>query len=114
MDVSGLRKKVTRGLISRLAEQEKGFRAATKKVVVYLAVFYLVYLFCAGDYGLFRIHRLANQRDDLQAHYLATVAEAVDYSYRLRRLKTDAHYFEWLARTRYGFSRPHETIYHLR
>ena len=114
MDVSGLRKKVTRGLISRLAEQEKGFRAATKKVVVYLAVFYLIYIFCAGDYGLFRIQRLTDRRNELQAQYLATVAETVDYTYRLRRLKSDPHYFEWLARTRYGFSRPHETIYHLR
>ena len=114
MDVSGLRKKVTRRLISRLAEQEKGFRRRTRRVIFYLAVFYLIYLFCAGDYGLFRIHRLTSQRNSLQDKYLSTMAEAVDYSYRLRRLKRDPHYFEWLARTRYGFSKPNEIIYHLK
>jgi cell division protein FtsB len=114
MTVANLRKKVTRQLISRLVEHEHGFKRKTFRLGIGLAVLYLVYLFCGGDYGLMRIHRLAGQRDDLKAEYHSLVAEAVDYSYNLRRLKKDSHFVEWLARTRYGFSRPSETIYHLK
>jgi cell division protein FtsB len=114
MAVTDLRKKVTRQLISRLVEHEHGFKRRTIQLVIGLAVLYLVYLFCAGDYGLMRIYRLSHQRDELKTEYLTIVAEAVDYSYGLRRLKNDPHFVEWLARTRYGFSRPSETIYHLK
>jgi cell division protein FtsB len=61
-----------------------------------------------------RIYRLSNEREELGAEYRDLVAEAVDYSYYLRRLNSDNHFVEWLARTRYGFSRPQETIYHLK
>ncbi|NMC43125.1 MAG: hypothetical protein GYA46_04330 [candidate division Zixibacteria bacterium] len=108
------RKLVTRQLVTRLAERERGFKRKTIRFIAYLAVFYLAYLFCAGDYGLFRINRLYRQRDALEREYRVTVAEAADLSFRLRRLQTDSHYLEWLARTRYGFSRPDETIYHIK
>lgn len=114
MGAANLRKKVTRQLIGRLAEYEHGFKRKTARLLLYLAALYLVYLFCSGDYGLFRIYRLSRERDGLKENYRAVVAEAVDYSYRLRRLRTDPHYVEYLARTRYGFSRPSETIYHLK
>lgn len=114
MAVADLRRKVTRQLISRLVEHEHGFKRKSIRLGIGLAVLYLVYLFCAGDYGLMRIYRLTSQRDNLQAEYRSIVAEAVDYSYNLRRLKSDSHFVEWLARTRYGFSRPQETIYHLK
>ncbi len=101
----------TRRLVGRLAEHERGFKRKTVRTVVGLMIIYLVYLFCAGDFGLFRIYRLHRQRATLDGEYRDIVAGAVDYSYRLRRLRTDPHYFEWLARTRYGFSRPTEKIY---
>jgi cell division protein FtsB len=114
MSSGDLRRKVTRQLISRLVEYEHGFKRKSLRLGIGLAVLYLIYLFCAGDYGLMRIYRLNRQRDDLRAEYRTLVAEAVDYSYSLRRLKSDPHFVEWLARTRYGFSRPEETIYHLK
>jgi len=114
MALGDLRRKVTRQLISRLVEHEYGFKRKSVRLGIGLAVLYLIYLFCAGDYGLIRIHRLTDQREELQAEYYSMVAQAVDYSYSLRRLKTDPHFVEWLARTRYGFSRPEETIYHLK
>jgi len=114
MPIGDLRRKVTRQLIGRLVEYEHGFKRKSFRLGIGLAVLYLIYLFCAGDYGLMRIYRLSNQREELQAQYRGIVAEAVDYSYNLRRLKTDPHFVEWLARTRYGFSRPGETIYHLK
>ncbi len=114
MAAADLRKKVTRQLISRLVEYEHGFKRKTVRLGIGFAVLYLIYLFCAGDYGLVRIHRLTNQHEELKAEYQALVAEAADYSYSLRRLKNDPHFVEWLARTRYGFSRPQETIYHLK
>ena len=114
MALADLRKKVTRQLISRLSEHEHGFKRKTIRLGIYLAVLYVIYLFCAGDYGLFRIYRLTSERNDFLENYRATVAETIDYSYRLRRLRTDPHYIEWLARTRYGFSRPNEVIYHLK
>jgi cell division protein FtsB len=104
MGLPDLRKKVTRRLLNRLAEHERGFRRKTIRL----------YLFCAGDYGLFRIYRLTCQREALKNEYISIVAEAVDCSYRLRRFGTDPHFVEWLARTKYGFSRPNETIYHLK
>lgn len=113
MAAEKLRQKVTRQLINRLAEHEHGFKRKTVRALVGLAAFYLIYMFCAGDYGLFRIHRLSAQRDRLQDEYQATVTEVADYTYRLRRLNTDPHFVEWLARTRYGYSRPNETIYRL-
>ncbi len=109
-----LTKKVTRQLISRLAEYEHGFKRKSIRIGVCIGVLYLVYLFCAGDYGLFRIHRQIDLRENLRAKYTETVVEAADYKYRLRRLRKDPHYVEWLARTRYGYSRPGETIYHLK
>ena len=109
-----LRKKVTRQLISRLVEYEHGFKRKTVRLLVGFGVLYLVYLFCAGNYGLMRIYRLTSQRDDLKAEYRDIVAETVDFSCSLRRLDSDPHFVEWLARTRYGFSRPGETIYHLK
>jgi len=114
MAAADLRKKVTRQLISRLVEYEHGFKRKTIRLGIGFAVLYLIYLFCAGDYGLVRIYRLTNQREELKAEYQALIAEAADYSYSLRRLKSDPHFVEWLARTRYGFSRPQETIYHLK
>ena len=114
MGATNLRKKVTRRLLNRLAEHERGFRQKTIRLVMYLGAFYLIYLFCAGDYGLFRIYRLTCQREALKNEYISIVTEAVDCSYRLRRFGTDPHFVEWLARTKYGFSRPNETIYHLK
>ncbi|MFH1701162.1 MAG: septum formation initiator family protein [Candidatus Zixiibacteriota bacterium] len=113
MVAENLRKNVTRQLIKRLAEHEHGFKRKTTRLLLCFAVLYLVYLFCSGDYGLFRIHRLKAQKESLEKKYLNTLAEAADYKYRLRRINDDPHYVEWLARTRYGFSRPGETIYHL-
>ncbi len=114
MTAADLRRKVTRQLMSRLIEHEHGFKRKGIRIGIGLAVLYLVYLFCAGDYGLLRIRRLYDQRDDLQAEYRNIVAEAVDYSYSLRRVNKDPHFVEWLARTKYGFSRPDEIIYHLK
>jgi cell division protein FtsB len=114
MAAANLRKKVTRRLISRLVEHEHGFKRKTVRLAIYFSILYLVYLFCAGDYGLFRIYRLTNERNALNEDFRAIVSEAADYSYRLRRLNNDSHYVEWLARSRYGFSRPDETIYHLK
>ena len=114
MTATDPRRKVTRQLISRLIEHEHGFKRKGVRIGIGLAVLYLVYLFCAGDYGLLRIRRLYDQRDHLQAEYRDIVAEAVDYSYYLHRINTDNHFVEWLARTRYGFSRPDEIIYHLK
>ena len=37
-----------------------------------------------------------------KAQYQQIIAEAADYSYGLRRLESDPHFVEWLARTRYG------------
>lgn len=108
-----LTKKVTRQLISRLAEYEHGFKRKTARIAVCLGVLYLAYLFLAGDYGLLRIHRSIQKRDYLKERFVQKVAEAADYKYRLRRIKTDPHFVEWLARTRYGYSKPGETIYHL-
>jgi len=109
-----LTKRVTRQLIKRLAEQEKGFRRKTVRLVGYFFILYLIYMFCGGDYGLFRIYRLTKERNQLREKYMTTVAEAADYQYRLRRLESDPQYVEWLARTRYGYSRPGEIIYHLK
>lgn len=114
MTAADLRRKVTRQLMSRLIEHEHGFKRKGIRLAIGLAVVYLIYLFCAGDYGLLRIRRLHDQRDALQAEYREIMAEAVDYSYYLRRIRADPHFVEWLARTRYGFSRPNEIIYHLK
>ena len=113
MKTVDLSKRVTRQLISRLARRERGLRKKTGRLIFYLSLFYVVYLFCAGDYGLFRIHRLVQQRETLKEDYMAIVAEATDYAYYLRRFKTDPHFVEWLARTRYRYSRSDEIIYHL-
>ena len=109
-----LTKRVTRQLIGRLAEYEHGFKRKSRSIGISFGILALVYVFCAGDYGLFRIHRLIDTRQKLQDQYLQTIAEAADYTYRLRRLETDPHFVEWLARSQYGFSRPGETIYHLK
>lgn len=114
MNSSELRKKVTRQLIGRLSEFEYGFKRKTAHLLLYLVGFYIVYLFCGGDYGLFRIHRLSQERDRLQMEQMNLIAEAADYSQSLKRVKTDRHFVEWLARTKYGYSRPNETIYHLK
>jgi cell division protein FtsB len=114
MTAGDLRRKVTRRLISRLVEHEHGFKRKTIRLGIGLIILYVIYLFCAGDYGLMRIYRLSSERQELQAEYRDLVAETADYSYYLRRFKSDPHFVEWLARTRYGFSRPQETIYHLK
>lgn len=107
-----LRQRVTGQLIGRLAEYEHGFKRKAFRVGVGLIVLYIVYLFCAGDYGLFRIHRLTGQRDLLNRQYRDLISETADCRYQLRRLRTDPHYVEYVARTRYRFSRPDDLIYH--
>jgi cell division protein FtsB len=82
-------------------------------LLLYIAGAYLVYLSFVGDYGLLRIHRLYGQQAALKANYRAVVSEAVDCSIRLRRLRSDPYFLEWLARTRYGYSRRDEMIFHL-
>ena len=114
MAASDLRRKVTRQLIGRLIEHEHGFKRKTFHFAVAMAIVYLLYLFCAGDYGLLRIQRLYDRQEVLETEYRTLSAEAVDYAYSLRRFRTDPHFVEWLARTRYGFSRPQEIIYHLK
>lgn len=114
MTAGDLRKNVTRQLIKKLAEHEYGFKRKAIRFIMCMGVLYLAFLFCSGNYGLFRIHRLKNQKENLEKKYMNTLAEAADYKYRLRRINGDPHFIEWLARTRYGFSRPGETIYHLR
>lgn len=104
---------IARRLLKKLAEQNRFFHGRTVRIIFYLAIIYIAYLFCAGDYGLFRIYRLTRERNELKQEYLSIAAEAIDYSGRLHRLKTDPNFVEWLARTQYGFSRPGETIYHL-
>jgi cell division protein FtsB len=83
------------------------------RLILCLAAAYIIYLACVGDYGLLRIHRLYDQQATLKANYRAVVSEAVDCSIRLRRLRSDPYFLEWLARTRYGYSRRDETIFHL-
>lgn len=114
MNSAELRKKVTRQLIGRLSEFEYGFKRKTVRLLLYLGLFYVIYLFCGGDYGLLRINRLANERDRLQREQMEIIAEAVDYSQNLKRITTDPHFVEWLARTKYGYSYPRETIYHIK
>jgi cell division protein FtsB len=93
--------------------QKKSRAGLIGRFILYLAAGYLAYLACVGDYGLLRIHRLYNQQAAYKANYRTVVAEAVDCSIRLRRLRTDPYFLEWLARTRYGYSRRDETIFHL-
>jgi len=114
MDNRKLRKNITRRLLGRLAEQEFGFKRKARRFLLYLGLLYIAYLFCAGDYGLLRIYRLSQERDALQVNYQTIMAEAFDYRYSLRRIKTDPHFVEYIARTYYGFSRPDEVIYHLK
>lgn len=109
-----LRRRVTHQLIRRLADHEHGFRRRTLRLLILGAAVYVGYMFCVGDYGLLRIYRLIQERDAQMMHYYRVTAEATDYAYRLRRLQTDPHFVEWLARTRYGYSRPQETIYRLK
>lgn len=114
MGAKELRKNVTRTLVKKLSEYERGFKRKTIRVILYLGAFYLIYLFCAGDYGLFRIYRLTQQRDTLLSKYQEIVTEAADCSFSLRRMKKDPYFVEWLARTRYGYSRADDVIYHLK
>jgi len=109
-----LRRRVTRQLMKRLADNEHGARRNTGRILIGLLFLYFAYLFCAGDYGLLRIYRLTRQQKELDKQYYAIATEAADYSYRLRRMETDPYFVEWLARTRYGFSRPTDIIYHLK
>jgi len=83
------------------------------RLFLYLFTIFIVYLSCVGDYGLLRIHRLIDHQAELKANYRQVVAQAVDYSYRLRRIRSDRFYLEWLARTRYGYSQPDEAIFHI-
>ena len=114
MDNRKLRKNITRRLLGRLAEHEFGVKRKARRFLLYLGLLYIIYLFCAGDYGLMRIYRLTQEKEDLQADYQILVAEIADYHYYLRRIKTDPHFVEYIARTYYGFSRPNEVIYHLK
>ncbi len=110
---SGLRKKVTQDLIRRLREYEHGLRDKMTMLIVSGVALYLLFLFCAGDYGLVRISRLIQQRNQLNEDYQSIITEAADYKYRLRRLQSDPHFIEYIARTNYGYSRDGEFIYRL-
>jgi cell division protein FtsB len=105
--------KVTGQLVKRLARSENRLRHLWPRVLLYMAVPYVIWLFCMGDYGLFRIYRLHKRKVALENQQRATEIRALDLHYALRRLRTDPVYVEWIARNRYGFSRPDEVIYYL-
>jgi cell division protein FtsB len=105
--------KVTGQLVKRLARSESRLRQIWPRALLYMAVPYVFWLFCMGDYGLFRIYRLHKRKAELETRQQETVVRAIDLHYALRRLRTDPKYVEWIARNRYGFSRADEIIYYL-
>jgi cell division protein FtsB len=108
-----LKNGIARRMLKRLAEADRRHRRRIGRILFFTAILYIGYLFCSGDYGLFRIYRLTKQRNELQQEYMSITSESVYYLYNLRRLKTDPHFIEWLARTQYGYSRPGDIIYHI-
>ena len=94
----------------RLARSDSRLRRSIVRLSAFAFVGFVIYSFLAGPYGFFRLNRLESSRDELLEENRRLLVDIVDAEITRRRLKYDAHYQEYIARTRYLLARPGETI----
>ena len=109
------KKKQSLGLLAqnigrRLARSDSRLRRSIVRLSAFAFVGFVIYSFLAGPYGFFRLNRLESRRDQLIEENRRLLVDIVDADITRRRLKYDAHYQEYIARTRYLLARPGETV----
>lgn len=98
---------------ARLIQADSRLRRRAVKCSALIFGVFVVYSFLAGPYGLFRISRLQNRKAELVAENRRLLVDIVDADLTRKRLTDDAHYIEYVARTRYLLARPGETVIQL-
>lgn len=82
-----------------------------RRWVFWGGLFFVLYLFLGGPYGLIHYRHLKNQHRQLELERQQFLAQMVDLEQEINRLKNDTLYIEQVARERYGFARKGERVY---
>ncbi|MFQ5608031.1 MAG: septum formation initiator family protein [Candidatus Zixiibacteriota bacterium] len=98
----------------RLSRSDSRLRRSIVRASGFAFVGFVIYSFLAGPYGFFRLNRLETHRDELIQENRRLLVEIVDADITRRRLQHDAHFQEYIARTRYLMARPDETVIRIR
>ena len=91
---------------ARLSRADSRIRRGVVKYSLIAFGGFVIYSFLAGPYGFFRISRLEDRREELIQQNRQLLAQLVDADQERWRLQYDAHYLEYIARTRYLMARP--------
>jgi cell division protein FtsB len=98
----------------RLSGADKRLRRKVVRSGFWLLGLLFCYSLLAGDYSIPRIVRLELQRSSLVEANRKLTIDLIDTARIVKVLKTDPHYIEYVARTRYHMAYPNETIFRYR
>ena len=91
----------------QLAETQKKFIRG----VLVLIVATLVIIFIFGDHGLFQLHKLKQERKEVQKHITQLRENRETLITEKNRLENDLQYIEKLAREKYRMAKPGEQVF---
>ena len=79
--------------------------------VLVLIVATLVIIFIFGDHGLFQLHKLKQERKEVQKHITKLRENRETLITEKNRLENDLQYIEKLAREKYRMAKPGEKVF---
>ena len=91
----------------QLAETQKKFIRG----VLVLIVATLVIIFIFGDHGLFQLHKLKQERKEVQKHITQLRENRETLITEKNRLENNLQYIEKLAREKYRMAKPGEKVF---
>jgi cell division protein FtsB len=102
---------IKQNLVKRLSNTNIRFRRTLLRVLLVLVGLFLLNSFFSGNYGFIRMARLHVQKNRLIKENQRLLVDLVDADLAKKRLSSDLRHIEYIARSRYYFSRPNEIIY---
>jgi len=84
-----------------------------RKLLLFLLLVLLLYIFIGGDYGLYRIYHLRRRTRELEAENAKLLEEHKRLVEERRKLEGDLGYIEKLAREKYGMIKKGEIVYEI-
>jgi len=100
--------KVSTDFLDRI--NRKKFSKKIKRVILLPLVVLIIVMFCSGDYGLIKIYRLRTKIKTAEKEIDRLKVQAVDYNWKINKLKSDSMYIKLYASEIYGYGKADQTI----
>lgn len=97
--------------LARIKKEGSRKRGKLRFFLLLAGLVLLGYVYSVGDFGFIRIFSLWKEKKDLGMEIKRIEAKIIDLELEKKKLTTDLHYIERIARQRYGMAKQGERIY---